>query len=403
MMWMMAFTLFFTGKWLGRLEECMCDGQKTQGVLAQILTLQAVRKEFPFPFLFHTGDIVDSSDFLILDISFSILKREGYRFLALGEQELVFTPEEIEQVAENAGIPLLLTNSSLPGPLRWYEEFIDGKKVVFLNLISYAGSPLRWKLEWEEKALEDALFQIGWADEIFLISHLTEGYTEGVIERFGDRFKGIILVDHQPRGKANVPPYWIGVGKCLEVHRIDISDKTGELQTTLLSIPRIVEKPPGEILAEIARTKPPAETRKGYQAGSSLCAGCHSDIVKQWKETKHAKVYEGKVAACEKCHMPLKTIGEKQIGCEICHGPGSRHIFQAYRFTMKKAEKMEKMPAVSQDTCLPCHKPDGKHIKEFSPQKAWQKIVHRMAKESDEKKPAEPTPPEEGKKEGESD
>ncbi|MDD5168099.1 MAG: cytochrome c family protein [Syntrophales bacterium] len=86
----------------------------------------------------------------------------------------------------------------------------------------------------------------------------------------------------------------------------------------------------------------PETVREGY-AGAGACAGCHSDLVKGWKTTRHAgaletlkkKSQEG-LPACVKCHV---TGFEKAGGyvdqeltpelsgvqCESCHGPAAAH------------------------------------------------------------------------------
>ncbi|MFN4183119.1 MAG: hypothetical protein ACK4G3_07960, partial [bacterium] len=60
MVWMLLMQFFFTGQWLGRFEECLCDGKKNHAVLGQAIVLQNLRRETPFPFLFHTGDLLSS-------------------------------------------------------------------------------------------------------------------------------------------------------------------------------------------------------------------------------------------------------------------------------------------------------------------------------------------------------
>ncbi|MHA2610821.1 MAG: hypothetical protein V2G33_00290 [bacterium JZ-2024 1] len=387
--------LFFTGEWLGRFEECLCDGKKTRGVLGQALVLQNLKRETPFPFLFHTGDLLSSPEPNLLDVAFSILKKEGYRFLAIGEQELGFLPGEILKNAAKYEIPLILTNTHHEGILRWYEEIVEGKKIVFLNLVSRAGAPLRWELQWEEEAIEEVLFQISGADWIFLISHLPEGHTEGIVERFSHRFHGIIQIGKKSGKKLEPPPFWIYPGNCMEVHQVELDTKTGEVTLSLMPIPYVEAKPPGEILAEMARTRPAGESRKGYNTGSALCVRCHQEIFTQWKSTRHSREYDAKEKNCSRCHNPLKEIGEKYVGCEACHGPASRHIFQQYLHRLNKLEKVEKMPSVSPETCFTCHKPDGKHIKAFSLDEAWKKIMHRTKAETDGKKQTEPVPPEE--------
>lgn len=78
-------------------------------------------------------------------------------------------------------------------------------------------------------------------------------------------------------------------------------------------------------------------------AGADTCAGCHEDLVKGWKTSRHAKAYktlqkkkQETLTNCQKCHV---TGFEKEGGfmdgeltpyltgvqCEACHGPGAAH------------------------------------------------------------------------------
>ena len=76
--------------------------------------------------------------------------------------------------------------------------------------------------------------------------------------------------------------------------------------------------------------------------GSETCKACHAREYAQWQQTKHAGALEhlraqhdDAKADCQKCHTT--GFGEKTgwpaggaaltgVGCESCHGPGSRHV-----------------------------------------------------------------------------
>jgi outer membrane murein-binding lipoprotein Lpp len=92
-----------------------------------------------------------------------------------------------------------------------------------------------------------------------------------------------------------------------------------------------------------ADRKPPApEKGKAGYIGNEECASCHEDAKKVWDGTAHAHAYatlekESKEynLDCVSCHVTgygkpggsTVTYVEslKNVGCEECHGPGSRH------------------------------------------------------------------------------
>jgi hypothetical protein len=99
--------------------------------------------------------------------------------------------------------------------------------------------------------------------------------------------------------------------------------------------------------------------------GSDACLPCHQEDYDIWKKSLHADAYKtlqktgnDRDPECVGCHV----VGlehetgfaavEKQptmasVGCESCHGAGSKHIespYEAYR-------------AGGENSCLPCHEP----------------------------------------------
>jgi peroxiredoxin len=76
--------------------------------------------------------------------------------------------------------------------------------------------------------------------------------------------------------------------------------------------------------------------------GSDACRGCHAAEFEQWQKTAHASAFERLRAEhkdadphCQKCHTtgagentgwPSGGAALAGVGCESCHGPGSRHV-----------------------------------------------------------------------------
>jgi hypothetical protein len=103
--------------------------------------------------------------------------------------------------------------------------------------------------------------------------------------------------------------------------------------------------------------------------GTDKCVECHEDAYNFWKKTKHARAWatleeQGKHfdLTCVGCHTVgyqqaggfcrLKDVGVlKSVGCESCHGPGSKHAEDSEA----KSIRLE----VTEETCKSaCHVPD---------------------------------------------
>ncbi|MCP4343244.1 MAG: hypothetical protein GY799_31315 [Desulfobulbaceae bacterium] len=109
-------------------------------------------------------------------------------------------------------------------------------------------------------------------------------------------------------------------------------------------------------------------------AGIASCFGCHEKQTAFWKNTRHAKAYETLAQRgqsfnlqCLPCHVTagkvsatsvhsellylLTLSNERQtIGCEVCHGPGKRHLFSP--------DDVSPVRLPAYDICIQCHSPD---------------------------------------------
>jgi hypothetical protein len=87
----------------------------------------------------------------------------------------------------------------------------------------------------------------------------------------------------------------------------------------------------------------PAKGQAGY-VGSAACLDCHPDPATVWEASKHHHAWETLEAVgkqhhlnCTGCHVTGwqkpggvcrldKVAGREDVGCESCHGPGSKHV-----------------------------------------------------------------------------
>jgi hypothetical protein len=99
--------------------------------------------------------------------------------------------------------------------------------------------------------------------------------------------------------------------------------------------------------------------------GSAACADCHPDATAVWEGSKHHHAWEtleevGKQhhLNCVGCHVTGwqkpggvcrldKVAGREDVGCESCHGPGSKHVDAPGPTTI--------VGKPGQDVCVTCH------------------------------------------------
>ena len=153
--------------------------------------------------------------------------------------------------------------------------------------------------------------------------------------------------------------------------------------------------------------------------GSKKCKTCHNadkngGQYKLWSSKAHAKAYEAlksesakkkakeagvedplKSDNCLACHTTThgkKNVDKKYkieegVGCESCHGPGSKYKKMS---TMKDKKKSIAAGMIIPDekTCLNCHKKDtpGHDGKFTTFKKEYAKIAHPVPPENDRRK-----------------
>jgi hypothetical protein len=133
------------------------------------------------------------------------------------------------------------------------------------------------------------------------------------------------------------------------------------------------------------RVPPPVSEGESSYVGGAACAACHEEEDKFWHTTPHASAYETLAKdhkefnlECVGCHVTGyerpggSTVTHvsrlKDVGCEVCHGPGSRHAAEPAR-----RDRIVRSPPRS--LCASeCHHPP--HVKEdWSVERAWAGIL----------------------------
>lgn len=119
--------------------------------------------------------------------------------------------------------------------------------------------------------------------------------------------------------------------------------------------------------------------------GSEVCGSCHDAEFAQWLTTPHAsamltleRVQRQRIRNCVACHVVgygLESGYEfdapraelRNVGCEVCHGPGSEHIAGV-------ADAIRRTP--SNDLCAACHTEAHSNFLLSAPQAYRSRIDH---------------------------
>ncbi len=133
------------------------------------------------------------------------------------------------------------------------------------------------------------------------------------------------------------------------------------------------------------RKPPPVEEGQSRFVGVEQCSNCHLEERAFWDKTRHAGAYETLVVGhkefnldCVSCHVTgyEKPGGStvthvedfKDVQCEVCHGPGSRHVADPADKSL-----ITRTPALT--LCASqCHHPP--HVADdWNVGEAWPKII----------------------------
>jgi hypothetical protein len=121
------------------------------------------------------------------------------------------------------------------------------------------------------------------------------------------------------------------------------------------------------------RVPAPAAADQASYVGIDVCSSCHPEARKVWDATSHAKAYATLSSEfkqfnleCVGCHVTgyekpggstvTHVTGLQDVQCEVCHGPGSKHVAKPSDHTL-----ITGAPAAA--SCLQCHHPP--HVEQF--------------------------------------
>ncbi len=322
----------------------------------------------------------------------------GYDAIGVGERELGFGVDKFQALAAKSKVPVISTNliDKKTGKPAFKPTVIVKKGNLKVGIFAVMGPKIDLPgtakdaltiedpIAAAQKAVADLRKQ---ADVVVALAHL--GRVEG--EDLAAQVPGIdiVVLAHHPgfvaQGRRVNDAITVASGEqgqnlgytLLVMEGKKVADLSSESR---ILMPEIGER--GDIARltkefedkqnEILRKKQQeaqvksTSTRPGgdQYLGTETCQSCHVEQHQQWKSTQHAhafatleRVQKDATAECVQCHVvgfdrpggyvnAQTTAKLKDVGCEACHGYGTRH--EMFKNTGGK---------VAEAVCITCHTP----------------------------------------------
>lgn len=425
-----AFVLLLSGEMFGYMRPCGCSEGQSGGLSRRAGLIEYLKNEKKWETLpVDFGDLIKAEvpwDEARYRYVLESLKTMGYKVVGVGTKDLSIKAMTVAGEALNAD-PLTLLAGNIKSDQDDFNvvvgEFIlpsktieiAGKKVAIGSVIGDA----------EQKDIRDQSIKVqpvaeattkilekmkeDGADLKVLLAHMTK---EEAVElaKSHPGFDLIVtqsLLEHPTKEDStqvgDTLVTWIGQ-KGMEVGVVGYwPEGTPKIRYEIVPIdPRFKENEQikdiygrfvkylgdEEYLAKMPQL-PPAND--ATYIGSGRCASCHPRAFDIWKKSKHSHALvtlqdakpEGQDynPECVKCHVvgqgftsgfitPDKTPDLGGVGCENCHGPGSRHAGNPADEAGRALMRVSK----NANDCQKCH--DAENSVHFNFETYWPKVAH---------------------------
>ncbi len=394
------FAIFITGNELSSLRPCGCSG----GQLGGLEKRPAIFDRVPVSnrLVVETGALVESDreqDLIKFRILFEALKLLGYDVVHLTDQDL--------EIASNLG----LSTDSQRG-FDAIEVGEEGRSRVFTERFTVRGRDFIVNIAaWDPnvapvQSAAELFEQTGGipAVDILLLGRCDSGLLETLVSDVPG-IDGVICPSDsdEPRllSDPGARPLVFTVGRFGRyVCRLDIAvpQQAAEPVVRFEAIPVAEGLPDDPALVQLYRQYqqlvrdsrlleeyPRIPVAEGLTfTGSTACKRCHEYEYDKWSTKAHANAFASLKAVgsdydpeCVICHVvgmeyesgfitEDKTPHLKDVGCETCHGPGSKHASTSGQTATTQPQM----------ACLDCHTPEKSTGYAGHEAEYMQKIVH---------------------------
>lgn len=409
--------IIFSGEELGNLEPCGCYEGQLGGISKRYSFIDFFRKEKNIVLPISLGDLSRScnrQEEIKLEILCRAMGEMGYVLHNLGEKDIEISPQILSFLSQMNRVNFLSSNVKIVAPfpikINQYiikECFDSGHsfKIAFLGILSKSLIST-YGLDYVNvtepvKALKPLVKQLhGKVNLMVLLSHASLEESLEIAKFFPEiglivsghnieEPSDAVYVNNTPVLSPGVKGKYIGVAqysinkkaverKSVEIIPLDNKYKDSEEMISLLKeYQQILE------YEDLLNKIPQAPLTDGLSyVGSFTCGICHKMIYDHWYKTRHGISYNTIVDSghrydpeCIKCHTTgygdtsgflnyEKNQNLINVGCESCHGAGSKHVKNVN----------DAYGSTGESNCVTCH--DSEHSPKFQFKEYWKKIEH---------------------------
>ena len=393
-----AVTIFLTGNELGELKPCGCSGGQLGGLERRTAIFDSVASVRRM--IVGTGNLVrgpGEQSQIKFDIFIEAFGLLGYDVVNLNAADM-----EIAELVGALESPRIGFISSIGGGERMSanitKEYSLGGKPIVVKVVSFdseSGSVSDIGKFWgteqpivrivivnnceeelpaqiRENDYADCVICPDESDEAVLLSERGQMPLVVTTGRYG-RHVGKVVIKRADNER----------GFILEFGQVDVDESLKD-DPNLVELYKSYQEWVKDVELLARYPKYPLDDGLSYVGSASCKEVCHSDIYDKWSSLAHADAYATLVDVnsqfdpeCVVCHVvgmeyesgfltEEQTPKLKDVGCENCHGPGSKHIENPH----------EVKPGDPKSACEDCHTPE--HSAEFSGKRGeyMKKIVH---------------------------
>ena len=391
-------TVFLTGNTLSSLKPCGCSGGQLGGFDRRAAIFNAVPAEKRL--ILDTGNMLtglSEQDMIKFDVIMRAFFLLGYDIVNLNRQDLqvakdsgILIEDSVKVITcyggDDANLPARFTKKmKLAGsditisvasadiesePIEKLEEIFDSAESTNVKILVLNTCDKQIITKLIKKDIADVIICPGDSDEPEIFDEFGDKTLVIAPGKFG-KYIAELTIESDTSGKLKFEYTWQGVTEILPLQQ-SLVDLYTDYQFIVKDM---------ALLENYPRFSLPDGLK---YVGSETCKSCHSYEYEKWSTKKHAHAYATleKIGSeydpeCVDCHVvgmqyeqgfisPKKTPYFKNVGCEVCHGPGSKHI--ANPVAIKTSE-----PKIN---CLDCHTQERSG--EFEEKQLWyfKQIVH---------------------------
>jgi hypothetical protein len=391
-----AITIFFTGNELGALKPCGCSGGQLGGLDRRSAVFDLVPEENRL--IVDTGTLVETESqqdlikFKIFIQAFSLL---GYDLVSFSEKDLEIIRNNFGSLDDFSSILNIIAPagpSGLNAPAKFTQRFVLINQTIDVSIASVDvnSTPIEF--------IDNAYFSSADNDDQAGIGHVNililNRCDPELIDSIAEKAPAVDCLVCPPAsdepmltGDPNNRPLAFSIGrKGRYISKLHIdttsTDHKPKLSFEFRAVSEDLEqninlinlyKDYQQLVKEQNLLDPKNHPRfpmpDGLRyAGSESCNPCHQFAYVAWMGQPHAMAYTTleEVGSqydpeCVQCHVvgldyesgfvsEVKTPLMKDVGCEVCHGAGSKHNAHPNEIKMPIAEP--------NSVCIDCHTPE---------------------------------------------